>query len=173
VTTLVTCFGPFGEVAHNSSEDVTAGFAGRVCLRTALASRTPLDGVTAVVATGLALKREKICVERAALNVADFHIPDADGVQPRGGPLVAGGPDAWLTSVDVRGLAMAIEAAGVPARVSNTAGTYVCNAWYYELLRVLRPRGVPVVFLHLPPLEAVVLDQQIEAVRVAVGFLTP
>jgi len=173
VSTLLTCFGPFGDLTENPTVEVTAGFAGRVVLRTSLASSVPLDGVTAAVAVGVALKREVVCVERVAINVADFRIPDVDGHQPHGVPVVAGGPDAFLTAVDVRGLADAIASAGTPARVSNTAGTFVCNAWYYRLLHALAPRGVPVVFLHLPPLEVLPLEQQIEAVRIALGFVSP
>ncbi|MCP4869590.1 MAG: pyroglutamyl-peptidase I [Proteobacteria bacterium] len=166
---LVTCFGPFGEVTHNPTVDVTAGFPGRVVVRTALESLEVPVGVSAVVATGLAQKRTVVSVERVAINVADFRIPDVAGAQPRGEPVAADGPDAYLSGVDVRGLADAIAAADIPAKVSNTAGTYVCNAWYYRLLHA----GLPAVFLHLPPLEAVPLEQQVQAVRIALGFVSP
>ncbi len=159
--TLVTCFGPFGDVAHNTTIDATGG----LCLRTSIASMPPLDGP--ILATGLAVKRTEICVERVAINVMDFRIPDVDGNQPRGVPVIEGGPDAYLTEVDVRAMADAI--GGV---VSNTAGTYVCNALYYKLLHHLRPRGIPVVFVHLPPVDAVPLERQQEAVRCAVDFIS-
>lgn len=169
MTPLVTCFGPFGDVAHNPTVDVTAGFADRVILRTALATLAVPPGVSVAVATGLARKRSKVSVERVAINVADFRIPDVDGAQPTGVPVVVDGPDAYLTSVDVRALCAAIDAAGIAVEVSNTAGTYVCNAWYYALLHA----GVDAVFLHLPPLTEVPLQQQVEAVRIALGFVTP
>ncbi len=180
---LLTCFGPFGDVEVNPTQEVTL-LATRTlgCRRLSLptsltaapeALAVGLDPApVAVVATGLAATRSEVSVERVALNVADFGIPDVDGAQPRGGPLAEGAPDALLAAdVDLPGLVAALQQAGPAAHVSNTAGTYVCNALYFHLLRWARPRGVPAVFVHLPPPERLPIEEQVAAVVAAVQFV--
>ena len=85
-------------------------------------------------------------------NVADFSIPDNSGVQARGVPLDPEGPDAWLIQPDPHELVERVAAVGSTAAVSNSAGTYLCNAVHYAQLSWTRPRRLPGVFLHLPPL---------------------
>ena len=162
-------FEPFGPWEVNSTEAVTEevarllrgeGFAVvRSVLPVVLGAagdrlRSQLDAEEpdAVLATGLAGLRPDIDVERIAVNVADFRIPDNEGNQPQGRPLDPAGPDAWLASVDVHAMRARIASTGARARVSDTAGTYLCNAIHYRLLSWTRPRGVPGMFLHLPPL---------------------
>ena len=106
----------------------------------------------AVVATGLAGRCHRIHIERVAVNVADFSIPDNSGAQVRGLSLDPEGPDAWLIQPDPHHLVERVAVAGSEAAVSNSAGTYLCNAVHYAQLSWTRPRGVPGVFLHLPPL---------------------
>ncbi len=166
---LLCAFEPFGPWERNSTEEVTAGAAKalradglhveRRTLPVALADALPLVASTlaeltplAVVATGLAGKRTAVNVERVALNVADFRIPDNAGAQPRGVPLVPGAPEAWLIGFDPHALVAAVRDAGADVALSNSAGTFLCNAVYYEVLRRTRPAGIPAVFLHLPPL---------------------
>lgn len=94
----------------------------------------------AVVSVGEAGGADAVLVERVALNVADARIPDEDGDRPVDEPLVPGGPAAWFTALPLRACVDAAERAGVPARVSSSAGTYVCNAVFYRLATVLAAR---------------------------------
>lgn len=179
---LLTCFGPFGPHAVNPTEAITDAVARSVgcrrrCLPTSLvaAPAALLDALAtppvAVVATGLAATRSQVTVERIASNLADFEVEDVDGARPRCAPVVPDGPDEWLTAVDLPGLVQAIERTGVPVAISDSAGTYVCNALYFHLLGWARPRGVPAVFVHLPPLDLLPLHQQVEAVAAAVQYV--
>ena len=164
-------FGPFGPWDVNTTDVVTQRVAETldsegvsvvrkvlpVVLRAApqeLLSCLDAEQPDAVLATGLAGLRPDIDVERVAVNVADFRIPDNSGFFPQGERLDPDGPDAWLASVNVHAMRDRIASAGARSRVSNTAGTYLCNAIHYHLLSWSRPRGVPGMFLHIPPLPA-------------------
>jgi len=162
-------FEAFGPWEVNSTDAVTAAVAERlrgegvdvvrrvlpVVLRLAPGQLTELldaEQPDAVLATGLAGLRPDIDVERVAINVADFRIDDNEGHRAGSVPLDPSGPDAWLAAVDVRALRDRIAATGARARISNSAGTYLCNAIHYHLLSWSRPRSVPGMFLHIPPL---------------------
>ncbi len=93
---------------------------------------------------GLSGRAQTIELERAALNVADFRIPDAAGRQPRGDRLVSGAPDGLMTCADLYGLRDALPG----AVISNTAGTYLCNALYFHGLLTSQGRAL---FVHVPP----------------------
>ena len=90
--------------------------------------------------------------ERVAINCMDARIADNAGMQPEEQPVVPGGPAAYFSTLPVKCLANAIRAAGIPAAVSNTAGTFVCNALYYRVLHFAaqwQPR-LRACFLHVP-----------------------
>lgn len=164
---LLTGFEPFGGDAVNPSGDAVrrvaatwserpgirlatailpvtfAGAAER--LRTLIAETNPV----AVIATGLAGGRAEIGVERVAVNLADARIPDNAGVQPVDEPVVSGGPAGAFATLPVKAIAAAIRGAGIPAVVSHTAGTFVCNHVFYTALAAV-PAGVPAGFIHVP-----------------------
>src|SRR5207245_5641397 len=75
---------------------------------------------------GLAGGRAALSLERVAINIDDARIPDTAGAQPIDRPVVAGGPAAYFTNLPIKAAAAALRAAGLPAIVSNTAGTFVC-----------------------------------------------
>lgn len=105
-----------------------------------------------VLCVGEAGGRQDISVERVALNVDDARIPDNAGRQPIDEPIVDGGPAAYFASLPVKACVAAARAAGVPASVSQTAGTFVCNHVSYglgHLIATERPslRGG---FIHVP-----------------------
>ncbi|WP_372593107.1 pyroglutamyl-peptidase I [Actinotalea sp.] len=117
-----------------------------------------------IVCAGLAEGRSRIGVERAALNVLDARIPDASGWAPVDEPVVAGGPMAYLSRLPIKACVAALDAHDIPAEVSNTAGTYVCNAVFYRLLHALRHDAVVRGgFVHVP--------QAVETARSAVPTL--
>ena len=87
-----------------------------------------------ILCIGLAGGRDAVTPERIAVNIRDARIPDNAGNQPTGGPVVLDGPAAYFATVPVVDMAAAIRANGIPAAVSNTAGTFVCNDTLYTLL---------------------------------------
>ncbi|WP_374668473.1 pyroglutamyl-peptidase I [Ramlibacter sp.] len=122
-----------------------------------------------VLATGQAGGRPAICMERVAINVDDARIPDNAGAQPVDQPVVPGGPAAYFSTLPIKAMRAAVQAQGIPAEVSQTAGTFVCNHVFYGLMHLLaqpRWRGVRGGFVHVPwlpgqgdpslPLEAIV-----------------
>ena len=183
---LLTGFGPFGSEPDNPSERVVRALDGtRLPGGTLVRGRVlpvAFDGARAALAAvlaegvpahalglGLAGSRREISVERVALNLADAPIPDALGAQPDDRPLSDDGPPARFATLPVKGLVAALRAAGHPAGLSLSAGSYVCNAVLYALLEKLEPLGVPAGFLHLPRAEVWPLERQVEAVRLALA----
>ncbi|MEU0933766.1 MULTISPECIES: pyroglutamyl-peptidase I [unclassified Embleya] len=105
-----------------------------------------------VLCVGQAGGRPDVTVERVAINVDDARIPDNAGRQPIDTPIVEAGPAAYFATLPVKACVAAARAAGVPASVSQTAGTFVCNHVFYGLMHLLateRPttRGG---FVHVP-----------------------
>ncbi len=116
-------------------------------LQQALRRRRP----ALVLALGLAAGREAMTPERVAINVDDARIADNGGVQPLDRAIVAGGPAAYFSSLPIKAMVAAMQAQGLPAAVSNSAGTYVCNHVFYRLMHALRRRaGVRGGFMHVP-----------------------
>lgn len=133
-----------------------------------------------VLALGLPSGRSELSVERVAINVIDARIPDNAGNQPVDVPVVADGPAAYFSSLPIKAIVHALRAAGVPAAVSQSAGTYNCNHLFYGLMhhiatRAPRMRGG---FIHVPATPELAarhpgrpslrLDAQIAGMRVAV-----
>jgi pyroglutamyl-peptidase len=138
-----------------------------------------------VVHLGLAAGRARVAVERVAVNVMDYDTPDNAGYRARGEPCVAGGPAAYFATLPVAAIVAALVAEGIPAHVSNTAGTYLCNQTMYGTLHQLAQRHHPARagFVHLPLLPAMVaaggLEQpsmdaglMVRAVEIALGIVT-
>lgn len=113
-----------------------------------------------VVCLGQAGGRHGVTVERVAINVDDARIPDNAGAQPIDTAVVPGGPAAYFSSLPVKACVAAMRGAGVPAAVSNTAGTFVCNHVAYGLAHLLATElpGVRGGFVHVPWAPEQVLD---------------
>lgn len=104
-----------------------------------------------VVCLGQAGGRAEITPERVAINIDDARIPDNAGRQPVDQPIVPRGPAAYWSTLPVKAIVAALQARGLPAAVSQTAGTFVCNHVFYGLMHALRRRrGVRGGFVHLP-----------------------
>jgi pyroglutamyl-peptidase len=200
-TLLVTGFEPFGGLGANPSLEVAKALDGRAVgeaiVRSAVlpvhhAEAGPhvarlLDDTDplAVVHVGLAAGRARIALERVAVNVMDYETPDNAGYRARGEPCVPGGPPAYFATLPLEAILAALTADGIPAYVSNTAGTYLCNQTMYTTLHALAQRRHPARagFIHLPLLPSMVaaggLEQpsmdaslMVRAVEVALGVLT-
>ena len=106
----------------------------------------------AVICLGQATGRADITPERVAINVMDARIADNGGWQPKDVPVRADGPAAYFSTLPVKRMVEEMKAAGVPASLSNTAGTFVCNDLMYGLLDHLAITGrrIPAGFIHIP-----------------------
>jgi pyroglutamyl-peptidase len=154
---LITAFEPFGDWDSNTSADVGRTVAGALgadllVLPVDLESapgllRDACSGHEAVLCLGLHGRSRALRVERVGLNLADFEIPDNTGRTVTACRLDPEGPDALMSVVDVGAVVQAMRSAGVPADVSNSAGTYLCNAVYFTALQT-GPRSL---FIHVPP----------------------
>ncbi len=104
-----------------------------------------------VLCAGQAGGRARISLERVAINCDDARIPDNAGNRPVDEPVVRGGPAAYFTSLPVKAALAALTAEQIPAEVSQSAGTYVCNHVFYALMHALRLRpGTRGGFVHVP-----------------------
>ncbi|AKA39635.1 pyroglutamyl-peptidase I [Yersinia ruckeri] len=104
-----------------------------------------------VLAIGQAGGRADMTIERVAINIDDARIPDNKGQQPVDQPIIDAGPAAYFTRLPIKAMVQGIRDAGIPASVSQTAGTYVCNHVMYGLLHRLNQSGnVKGGFIHIP-----------------------
>ena len=164
---LITGFDPFGGESVNPAfeavrllPDEIVGFKlckletptefirSGVILKEALRAERP----DAVLCVGQAGGRTAITPERVAINLMDARIPDNAGYQPVDIPIVPDGQTAYFSTLPVKAIVEQIQSAGLPAAVSNTAGTYVCNSLLYTLLHTaaLEYPGLRGGFLHVP-----------------------
>jgi pyroglutamyl-peptidase len=185
-TLLVTGFDPFDGAKSNPSWQAASALDGRVIgghrvvarqlptefgasmrtLRSAIRDTAPALGVC----TGLAGGRRGLSLERVAINVDDARIPDNAGAQPVDARIVARGPAAYFSTLPIKAMLAALRARGIPAQVSQSAGTFVCNHVFYGLMHELRRRsGVRGGFIHVPPAgrDGMPLDTMVEGLRTA------
>lgn len=190
---LLTAFEPFGGdpvnpsllIARHLHGETVAGarvvavempcvfHASLAVLDEALARTRP----TLAVALGLAAGREGLSIERVAINVDDARIPDNVGAQPVDEAIAPEGPAAWFSTLPIKAMVAALNQAGVPASVSQTAGTFVCNHVFYGLQQRLGGTGVRSGFIHVPLLPeqaglhpgkpVLALTEQVRGVRLA------
>lgn len=108
--------------------------------------------VDAVMTVGQAAGRMAITPERVAINVDDYRIEDNRGNQVIDEPVITGGPSAYFSTLPIKAMVNAMRAGGVPAEVSNSAGTFVCNHLFYGVAHYLAERNSPVRhgFVHIP-----------------------
>ncbi len=170
MSVLVTGFGSYGDQTNNPSQLLARALNGwRVAGESVTGVVLPVDTgqvgpalATAidnarprlVVALGVAPGRTAPALERVAVNVRDFPIPDTDGALPVDEPVIVDGPDAYLATLPVKKILSAWQNAGLPGYVSNTAGTYLCNQVFYLISHRARQDGFRAGFIHLPALPA-------------------
>lgn len=104
-----------------------------------------------LLGVGQAGGRSRLSIERVAINVQDARIPDNAGEQPIDEAVVAGGPAAYFSTLPVKAMLKALLAHGLPAELSNTAGTFVCNHVAYLMLHLAAAqRDLRAGFIHIP-----------------------
>ena len=108
-----------------------------------------------VLSIGQAGGRSEITVERIGINIDDCRIPDNEGNQPIDEPVIKGGPAAYFVTIPIKGIVENIKAHNIPASISNTAGTFICNHVCYGVAHLAAARtaaGKPMKsgFIHIP-----------------------
>lgn len=129
-----------------------------------------------ILCVGLAGGRDAVTPERIAINIRDARIPDNSGRLCSGERIAPDGPAAYFTTVPVERMAQAIRDRFIPAAVSNTAGTYVCNDVLYTLLHHFDGTATRVGFIHVPNIPEqgtpnLPLDRTVEALTAAIQSL--
>ena len=169
-TVLLTGFGPFGSAKVNPSWLAVKRLHGRVIRgRRIVARRLPVVFARSlpalqrqlkkvkpvlVICVGLADGRAEITPERVAVNLDDARMADNAGRKPADQLILPGGPAAYWSTLPVKVIVRALRRRGIPARVSASAGAYVCNHVFYGLMHELARSGNRVRggFIHVPPL---------------------
>lgn len=115
----------------------------------------------AIVCVGQAGGRVGISVERIAINIDDARIADNDGSQPIDVPIQTNGETAYFTTLPIKAIVNAIQQIGIPATVSNSAGTYVCNHLMYHALHLTKTEfpAIKAGFIHIPFLPEQVINK--------------
>ncbi len=115
----------------------------------------------AALAMGVAPRRPALSVERTAVNVLDFRVPDNRGRRYRDRPIRAGGPAAYFSTLPIRPILTALRKERIPAELSDTAGTYLCNFAMFTLLDRFAEDGRegPAGFIHVPQVPEAALDE--------------
>ena len=167
MTILVTAFDPFGGEAVNPAQLAVEALPERISRHHIIKYIVPTvfgrsgDLVTAqmdrhapdaVICVGQAGGRDAITPERVAINIMDANQPDNAGIIPKDEPIVPGGPAAYFSTLPVKAMVSAMEAAGISAKLSNTAGTFVCNQLLYRCLphAATRMPSCRCGFIHVP-----------------------
>jgi pyroglutamyl-peptidase len=117
-----------------------------------------------VIMLGEGSRRFRINPERVAINVDDFRIPDNSGNQPKGEPIVEGAPAAYFSTLPIYDIVERLQKAKIPAAISNTAGTYLCNRIFYNVMHFLAVENLNTKagFIHLPYIHEQTIDKPID-----------
>lgn len=105
-----------------------------------------------ILSVGQAGGRPDITVERVGINCDDCRIPDNEGNQPVDEPVYKDGPAAYFSLLPIKAMVADIQAAGIPASVSDTAGTFICNHVLYGVRYICEHKypGKKSGFIHIP-----------------------
>ena len=168
--TLLTGFGPFGNVTDNPSQLIVENLAERARegqWPDLVADVLPTEFAGAgnriaqlirehrperVICLGVAKGTGSIRLERVALNLDDTSVPDNAGVYLEGKKIVPDGPLAYWSTLPIEDMCGELQGRGIPANISNHAGTYVCNHVFYVARHEIELLGssAPCGFIHLP-----------------------
>ncbi len=175
---LLTGFEPFSDFQVNPSAEVVRRLAAEGFPQLQLHTRIlPVDAGCApqllgealialrpdwCVMLGQAEGRAALSIERVAVNLCDFRIPDNAGSKVVDEPIVQGGPAAYFSTLPVRAMLEATQAAEIPVELSLSAGAYLCNQVFYTALHICHTHALPTRsgFVHLPPLPAQALGKR-------------
>lgn len=188
---LITGFDPFGGETINPSweavkrlpKEIGAYELYKLQIPTVfgLAAQTVLQKAEeilpdVILCIGQAGGRDAVTPERIGINIRDARIADNAGNQPSDEQIALDGPDGIFATVPVAAMAQAIRDAQLPGKVSNTAGTFVCNDTLYTLLHHYAGTAVRAGFIHVPYLPEqgipnLPLEQIVQALTAAISAL--
>ena len=183
---LLTGFEPFGTATSNPSGEIVKQISGdnivTAILPVAYAqSAERLLALIAehnpgvVISLGQAEGRTQITPERVAINLDDARLADNEGVMRNDVKILEDGPDAYFSTLPIKEIVNAIQAKGIPAAVSLSAGAFLCNHVFYVAQNKFVGTGVRSGFIHVPLMDSqapefpglptMPLDQMVTAVR--------
>lgn len=181
----VAGFAPFGAHAENPSERVVRALASEPGLATVVLPVAYRCAESQLVATLesvrpdalLLLGRyegEAIRLERVALNLDDAASADEDGERRSGTPILPAGPVGHWSTLPLEAFAAALASRALPVVWSRDAGGFLCNHVFYVARHWVEQsrRRIPCGLVHLPPLEALALERQVEGVRACLALLS-
>ena len=189
---LLTCFNPFGGGDVNVSKVVAKHFASLLHegydfvveqlpvsfehVSKTLSSLIELHEPNVVMMLGQASSREKISIERVAINMMDSKMGDNNGFAPCEQTIIPLGENALFSNMPLKRIVENWREAGIDGVISNSAGLYVCNCSFYHALSISQRLGndCKVGFIHLPKLTEdkvtmkYAIDQMTTAVDIAI-----
>ncbi len=115
-----------------------------------------------ILSIGQAGGRFDISIERVGINLDDFRIPDNEGNQTIDEPIFPDGENAYFVKLPVKAMVQNVQKNNIPASVSYTAGTFVCNHVLYGVLYLIEKKykGKKSGFIHIPFLPEQVVDKR-------------
>ena len=166
---LVTGFEPFGGEKVNPSYEAVKLLPDRIGSAEIIKKEIPtvrrksMEVLTekieevwpdAVISVGQSGGADSIRVERVAINIDDYRIPDNEGNQPSDEPIYPDGENAYFSTLPIKRIRDAIQAKAIPVTVSNSAGSFVCNHVFYGIRHLCetkyRDKGIISGFIHVP-----------------------
>ncbi len=174
---LVTGFTPFGGEKINPSYEAVKQLDGQILDARIVKAQIPTvfgksiknleqlikeERPDVVLCVGQAGGRFEISIERVAINVDDARIQDNEGNQPIDLPIYEDGRNAYFSNLPIKAIVKRIQESNIPASVSNTAGTFVCNHIMYGLLYLIDKKypNIRGGFIHVPFVSEQVLEQR-------------
>ncbi|MBQ8655127.1 MAG: hypothetical protein IJ507_09335 [Clostridia bacterium] len=119
-----------------------------------------------VILCGVAGNRTEVTPELLAVNWRMGSIADNAGVQYTGQKIDPAGPDAIMTDLPVTAMVEDMKQAGLPAKLSLSAGAYVCNDLYYAAMQGQKKGGYRALFIHVPPTTALCTEETARALEI-------
>ena len=158
---LVTGFEPFATSSLNPSGEIVKALIGDDLVTAILPvvfgqasaqlrELIDLHKPSAVLCLGQAEGRSEMTPERIAINLDNARIADNAGNQPLEQKIIADGPDGHFSTLPIEKMVVSMKAAGIPASISLSAGTFVCNHIFYVLQDYLKDSSVKSGFMHVP-----------------------
>lgn len=173
---LLTAFSPFGGEKINPSLEAVKLVKDKIFETDIIKLEVPTVFGKSIKIVTEAIEKEKpdyvLCIgqaggrygitpERVAINIDDARIPDNEGNQPIDKPIFADGESAYFSNLPVKAMVEEIRKEGLPANLSNSAGTYVCNHLMYGVLYTLSKKFKEVKggFIHVPFIPEQIVDK--------------
>jgi pyroglutamyl-peptidase len=183
---LLTGFEPFGKATSNPSGEIVKQIRGDSIVTAVLpvAYTQSAERLLALIAEhnpdvviclGQAEGRTQITPEKVAINLNDAPLADNEGVVRNDEKIIEGGPDAYFSTLPVKETVEAIKAKGIPANISLSAGSFLCNHVFYVTQNKFAGTNVRSGFVHVPLMDSqapefpglptMPLDQMVRAVK--------